>query len=979
MLRARKASVRATVGACLLVGLGLLLPVAGASASTLGLSATDATIGQTIEATAQLSESPNAAGEITFEVFAPGDLTCSGPALTPAPDPAPVNGEGGYTSGEFTPAVAGTYRWSAHYTGDSENPPADSICSAVSTVAKASPGISGEASSGTVNTPIHDEVTVTGGSSPSGEVVFRVFAPADASCVTPLKTESVALQGGEASSGDFLPQQAGEFRWTAEYTGDQNNAAASLPCGSANQSSTVDKDSPGLSGVAGSAGVGTPITDTATLSGGFAPTGQLVFRAYGPGDASCAAAPAYEATVAVSGNGAYSPPGFAPVAGTYRWVVGYTGDGNNDPASLPCGSANQTSTVGKASPSLSGLASSAAVGSLITDSATLSGGVGAGGQLVFRAYGPGDADCSDTAAYEATVAVNGNGTYSPPGFAPPRGTYRWTVEYSGDANNEPADLSCGAANQTSTVSKASPALVGSASSGPVGAAITDSVTLSGGFAPGGQLVFRAYGSSDSTCAAAPVYEASVPVNGNGLYSPPGFAPPAGVYRWTVAYAGDADNEPSSLPCNSANQASAVSKAAPALSGIASSAAVGVPITDTVTLSGGFAAGGQLVFRAYGPGDPTCATPPKYEVLVPVSGNGSYSPAGFAPAAGLYRWTAHYSGDANNEAASLPCNSANQSSAVGTLDVILTASATSGAIGDAIGAAASLQEGAIPRGQITFTAYPPNDAGCSGAAAFSATAVVAGNGQYRSPAFVPTGPGTYRWVISYSGDPSHAPNTVPCGRTSSNVSPAKPSISSSVDPQQTVGTPFQIAATLRGGHAPTGKVTFRIYGPGPVDCAKPLAVNTVSISGSTARSDPFVAQRPGHYAFVASYSGDTANEGAAESCGPGVPLTKVNKRIPKVKPNARLKGNKISIRARLSGAVSPSGALKFRLFRPGDKRCKGKPAFSGGVTVKANGNYMLAQYLATKPGTYHLSVAYSGDPRNERYSGNCRSSQSILIG
>ena len=65
-------------------------------------------------------------------------------------------------------------------------------------------------------------------------------------------------------------------------------------------------------------------------------------------------------------------------------------------------------------------------------------------------------------------------------------------------------------------------------------------------------------------------------------------------------------------------------------------------------------------------------------------------------------------------------------------------------------------------------------------------------------------------------------------------------------------------------------------------------------------------------------------------------------------------------------LSPSemeGAISFRLYRPGDKRCRGKPVFSGGTTVDANGSYSLGTYLATRPGIYRLSVGYSGDPRN----------------
>ena len=102
---------------------------------------------------------------------------------------------------------------------------------------------------------------------------------------------------------------------------------------------------------------------------------------------------------------------FSPAAGLYRWTVSYAGDDNNEPANTACGAANQASTVGKASPTLAGVATSAVVvGSSITDGVTLSSGFEASGQLVFRAYGPGDATCSTTPKYEATVAVDGNAT-----------------------------------------------------------------------------------------------------------------------------------------------------------------------------------------------------------------------------------------------------------------------------------------------------------------------------------------------------------------------------------------------------------------------------------------------------------------------------------------------------------------------------------------------------------------------------------------
>ncbi len=314
-------------------------------------------------------------------------------------------------------------------------------------------------------------------------------------------------------------------------------------------------------------------------------------------------------------------------------------------------------------------------------------------------------------------------------------------------------------------------------------------------------------------------------------------------------------------------------------------------------------------------------------------------------------------------------------------MVLTAGATSGTVGEPVTATASIQEGAIPAGQITFTAFSPAVANCSGAPVFSSTVSVSGNGSYHSAAFVPTRVGTFRWTVSYSGDPNHSPTTAGCGKATSSISQARPSITSAVPQGLTVGTSFQVTATLQGGYAPAGRISFQIYGPDPADCAKPLAVDTVAVAGNgTVLSDPFVARRPGHYSFVASYSGDVANQGATEPCDPTGQGAQVDRRTPKVKPRARLlEGNLISIRAHLSGAVSPSGVINFRIYRPGDKRCKGRPAFSGGVTARSNGSYLLGQYLATKSGIYRLSVGYSGDQRNRPYKGNCRGAQPIQIG
>ena len=73
-------------------------------------------------------------------------------------------------------------------------------------------------------------------------------------------------------------------------------------------------------------GSGTPLTDSATLSGGQGPTGTITFQLTGPGNTVVDTE-----TVAVNGNGTYNTPtGYLPTAvGTYQWVASYSGDASN--------------------------------------------------------------------------------------------------------------------------------------------------------------------------------------------------------------------------------------------------------------------------------------------------------------------------------------------------------------------------------------------------------------------------------------------------------------------------------------------------------------------------------------------------------------------------------------------------------------------------------------------------------------------------
>jgi hypothetical protein len=98
------------------------------------------------------------------------------------------------------------------------------------------------------------------------------------------------------------------------------------------------------------------LTDSATVSGLTSPqTGaSVVFKLYGPDDATCAGTPVLTSTkpVGISGSTATATSdAFTPTAtGTYRWVASYSGDANNEGKAGACNDANESTTVSAAAP-----------------------------------------------------------------------------------------------------------------------------------------------------------------------------------------------------------------------------------------------------------------------------------------------------------------------------------------------------------------------------------------------------------------------------------------------------------------------------------------------------------------------------------------------------------------------------------------------------------------------------------------------------
>ena len=171
--------------------------------------------------------------------------------------------------------------------------------------------------------------TLSGGDNETGTITFRLYD----SNGDLVDNESANVNGDGTYSAPigYTPTVPGTYLWVAAYNGDDNNAAIQTDRTGAPE--TVSAASPSLIQSAGSTilfGSGDTLTDSASLSGGFNPTGTITFTLYAPDGITVVDTE----TVEVDGNGVYTAPaGYLPTEpGTYQWAAGYDGDPANNPA-----------------------------------------------------------------------------------------------------------------------------------------------------------------------------------------------------------------------------------------------------------------------------------------------------------------------------------------------------------------------------------------------------------------------------------------------------------------------------------------------------------------------------------------------------------------------------------------------------------------------------------------------------------------------
>jgi len=540
---------------------------------------------------------------------------------------------------------------------------------------QASPTITSAANptAGPLGTTLQDSADLVGASNldGTGSITFNLYAPGDTVCATPIHTETftAATDGTYQTTSGYVANTAGMYEWVASFGGDGNNAATATACG--DEPVSIAQASPTVSTLAspttGTVGVKITAGDTATLSGGASPSGTVSFSLY-PTSSCTTGTAVLSGSGTISGTAASFSGSWTPAApGTYAWQATYNGDANNSPVTTACGGSTEQVVVGKASPTVSTLASptTGTVGVKITagDTATLSGGASPSGTVSFSLY-PTSSCTTGTAVLSGSGTISGtaasfSGSWTP--AAP--GTYAWQATYNGDANNSPVTTACGGSTEQVVVGKASPTVstLASPTTGTVGVAIKalkDTATLSGTpIAPSGSVTFNLY--SDNTCRT------TVPgVGGSGTitsssasYTVKWTPSAAGTYYWIASYPGDGNNAPAASSCGSET---VVITAQPTITTTANpkSAGTGTTLQDSATLANtsNLLGTGSITFKLFGPGDTTCATALHTETVTGVKSNGPFTTtSGYvAKTIGTYHWTASFTGDANNAAAVGAC-------------------------------------------------------------------------------------------------------------------------------------------------------------------------------------------------------------------------------------------------------------------------------------------------------------------------------------
>lgn len=375
--------------------------------------------------------------------------------------------------------------------------------------------------------------------------------------------------------------------------------------------------------------------------------------------------------------------------------------------------------------------------------------------------------------------------------------------------------------------------------------------------------------------------------------------------------------------------------------------------------------------------------------------------------GVYGWTAEIVVNADGSIENGPTACTDEQVTVNQhgSSITTTQSDADGApVGTALTDSAHVK-GDNPGGTVAFSLFGPNDSNCatnedSSNGALQTWTVALdqdGNAKVPAPGYMTSTVGTYQWVATYSGDANNAGATSGCGNESVVINKVDSAIRTDQSNKDgaPVGTSIKDTATL-SGDAPTGTVTFFLYGPNDANCVDNADAGMhwlqkwmvkLGENGKASVPDPgYKTSVAGTYEWVAVYSGDANNTTAKSACGnESVVIGKSSPTIVTVASEGGPVGTQIHDTAQVSGGDNPSGTVTFTLFAPSNTNCTSNENGSGSVqsvtvALGSDGSASSASspFTSTTVGTYNWIATYSGDANNKGASTSC-SSEPVNIG
>lgn len=818
-----------------------------------------------------------------------------------------------------------------------------------------------------VGTTVHDSTSVTGSlGTATGNVTFNFYNNGTCSNTPAATSGTFALSGGSVDATGFPqgPLNAGSYSFKAHYAGDINYTAGDSAC----EPLTVTKANPGIQTTPNptSGSFGAVLNDSAVLSSGYNPTGNIVFSLYSPSDATCQNAAAFTNTVSVSGNGTYNTSsGFTSNAvGTWHWKASYSGDSNNNSVTSVC--ADEPVTIGKLNSSTvteihnasEQVVTSVDAGTTVHDKATVSGsGPTPTGNVNFTFYS--NHTCSGDGSGAGTIALV-SGVAHPSSSEGPlnAGSYSFKAHYNGDGVYNPSDAVCEplAVNQltptvVTEIHKADESLV--SGSVALGTTIHDKATVSGSSpAVTGSVNFRFY--SNNSCSGDGSAAGSNISLVSGVAHPSSSEGPlaTGFYSFKAHYNGDTnyvagDSACEPLTVNKSDTTTTTQVHNPSHQDVTNGLVpLGTAVHDSATVGtqvDSFVIGGTVTYHFFT--DSQCEGDSTDETAA--VGNES-SPTG-ALATGSYSYRADYNGDVNYHSSTGACEPFSVGKATPTVateihdssENVITSETLDFNVHDK--AAVSGIEGFAPTGNVDFTFYTDNSCEGEGSSAGSGISLVSGVA-HPSDTEALTSAGHYSFQAHYNGDDNYAAANSEC-------------------------EPFTLSTLQLNKNTVGGDETFDYIVDGPTN-SNP----SITTSGGTGTSGAF-AVLAGDYSVSelakagwkltdSSCTGENSPDSISLPAGSGVSCTFDNEKLHPlltISKSNNASGDKApgdNVTFTLTVTATQSAALNVVVT---DLPAEGFTYRSGSWTASKNGlPFSIPEPVYHSPGKWQLGNLNAGD-------------------